>query len=1083
MIAEKIKQVHWRKVHKYPIGFMMSKAILILVLLSGGLAYGQNGGSDWSPISPVDYQLLIEIPGIGKVKYEVRMHYYLLKGGVKYYRKANKSNQKFDLNINENDKFKVRIEFRTREGEKGIDDLFLVVPSSQWVSSTECIKKSKDFTKDMSVYQDGHKELIFNLKPGCDKLSEITIEFKFVKDSKDLEFKISKPNEEKIRGKNKKARANVTIPIKVGYSNKSIKNAKNALTNATKASTAGKKALDEAIEAGKKVEQSKEQALRAKTKDEAVKASNEVTEAVKELEKAANEAEKEASKAEQAVTEVEKAVKAAKGEAAKKETKEIAAKVGAKAEEADGYAVEAKFKLVNATKIAAASLKVVSPVINNAEWLKEIEEKVSNQDMLTQIKNLETRMKNENNPVKRTLLNNTIIDKVKRFFNQSILTAGACSKTVKDFGETANYKEYLSQPLKEKYKNHLDSCKNRPLPPPVVDIKKPQTDSQAFAAAETTNTIKAYNVYISNFSKGKKVGKAKKSIKDIREKDEKAWQKALAAITDDPCANVKVFETYLEDTKHHTKYRQEAKKARSEASKNCLDFRIESKTQNGPEGVYTFEIKKGNAPYKITPINNDGAVLNLNNEIITLTILKKGDYEIEVTDNSGAATSYPLDAQHPDLKISEQEGVLIIAGGQSPFDLFVKKSNRVHHLDGRSIKKEVLINNLGLQQNFYLQAIDNYNVKSKEIFIKSDGSGEDSLLGSFFILAGILLTGTILYFRNKIPFLKDLKIPGKLSEEDRIWKTAEERKTLEYYNIYKEKYPEGKYAVKMLFREKELKEWESCKNTGDHTLYLQKYPEGLFSEEASKILSAPPVSNVRQASANPKEGQPIPSNIDFYIDGNATLNVQSSNATLPSFSNDEYFQFDLNKHWGNTAVQSVWMSREACLEAYYLIEDAIKTAFQKDETIPEVGGFLLGIVHPKNSGSFDLQIEKFISVTPENNGEYEVSFGQEAFMELSDAYDANPELKLMGWMHTHPGHGLFLSGKDQIVVNQYFKESYQVSMEVETKTRNLDTAFFSRKNDKSLNNTTTDKKQADWFHWEDVKYWLKTISDSTNKLN
>lgn len=250
------------------------------------------------------------------------------------------------------------------------------------------------------------------------------------------------------------------------------------------------------------------------------------------------------------------------------------------------------------------------------------------------------------------------------------------------------------------------------------------------------------------------------------------------------------------------------------------------------------------------------------------------------------------------------------------------------------------------------------------------------------------------------------------------------------------------------------------------------YPEGLFQEEASKHLTK--IEEEKTENTSTLQSAPI----DFF-DDKGQEETRDAIVTAPlSVVRTEYYQFDLSRQWEDSAVREVWMSKEACLDAYYLIEDAIKNAFQQKETIPEVGGFLVGVPHRREDGTFDVRIEKFVSVTPENNGEYEVTFGRDAFLQLDDVLSAHKEQKLttIGWMHTHPGHGLFLSGKDVEVVNVFFKEPFHISMEVETKTRHLDTAFFTRKKNLKLNNKKSDENE--WFSWEDVKFWLKTEADA-----
>jgi proteasome lid subunit RPN8/RPN11 len=44
-----------------------------------------------------------------------------------------------------------------------------------------------------------------------------------------------------------------------------------------------------------------------------------------------------------------------------------------------------------------------------------------------------------------------------------------------------------------------------------------------------------------------------------------------------------------------------------------------------------------------------------------------------------------------------------------------------------------------------------------------------------------------------------------------------------------------------------------------------------------------------------------------------------------------------------------------------------------------------------------------------------------------------PDSILLGWQHTHPGHGVFLSGYDRFIHRNYFDQAWHVAMVVDPK--------------------------------------------------
>ena len=114
---------------------------------------------------------------------------------------------------------------------------------------------------------------------------------------------------------------------------------------------------------------------------------------------------------------------------------------------------------------------------------------------------------------------------------------------------------------------------------------------------------------------------------------------------------------------------------------------------------------------------------------------------------------------------------------------------------------------------------------------------------------------------------------------------------------------------------------------------------------------------------------------------------------------------------------------------------------------------------------FDLAFEKFVPFVPEYNDVFRIEIGTATLVqELGDAQDKYPDMAVLGWFHTHPGHGLFLSNAD-LAVQKHFPSMFQVAMEIDSMTPQLDTAFFSYNSAGFPNNYHVKKQNTTWMSW------------------
>ncbi len=187
---------------------------------------------------------------------------------------------------------------------------------------------------------------------------------------------------------------------------------------------------------------------------------------------------------------------------------------------------------------------------------------------------------------------------------------------------------------------------------------------------------------------------------------------------------------------------------------------------------------------------------------------------------------------------------------------------------------------------------------------------------------------------------------------------------------------------------------------------------------------------------------------------------------------DKYAFMDLGELWPDTAIKDLYLSKE-CIKALgkFLKEENLDKAIaEMDGAIPEVGGFLMGY-HQLDEATGDIRVtmDEFVPFVPEYHDVFKIEIGTATLVqELGDAQDTHPDKDVIGWFHTHPGHGLFLSNSD-LSVQRHFPQNFQIAMEIDSLTPTLDTAFFTRKHDGSINNVEHRKKGAKWFSWKKIE--------------
>ena len=116
------------------------------------------------------------------------------------------------------------------------------------------------------------------------------------------------------------------------------------------------------------------------------------------------------------------------------------------------------------------------------------------------------------------------------------------------------------------------------------------------------------------------------------------------------------------------------------------------------------------------------------------------------------------------------------------------------------------------------------------------------------------------------------------------------------------------------------------------------------------------------------------------------------------------------------------------------------------DTSRELGGVLLGGLFEGPHGSF-LEISDCIAARETENEATQIKFTHRTWEVINAELENRPEdLRIVGWYHTHPSFGIFLSSYDMFIQRNFFKEPWQVALVVDPV--NHDRGVFQWRNDK-----------------------------------
>ena len=110
----------------------------------------------------------------------------------------------------------------------------------------------------------------------------------------------------------------------------------------------------------------------------------------------------------------------------------------------------------------------------------------------------------------------------------------------------------------------------------------------------------------------------------------------------------------------------------------------------------------------------------------------------------------------------------------------------------------------------------------------------------------------------------------------------------------------------------------------------------------------------------------------------------------------------------------------------------------------EVGGFLLGGVYRRDEShqrGLYVEIEHFLPAAETRAGGASLTFTHDTWAALSrESAERYPKSILLGWYHTHPNLGVFLSGYDLFIQRHFFSQFWQLALVVDPRRKTF--CFF-----------------------------------------
>lgn len=130
----------------------------------------------------------------------------------------------------------------------------------------------------------------------------------------------------------------------------------------------------------------------------------------------------------------------------------------------------------------------------------------------------------------------------------------------------------------------------------------------------------------------------------------------------------------------------------------------------------------------------------------------------------------------------------------------------------------------------------------------------------------------------------------------------------------------------------------------------------------------------------------------------------------------------------------------------FVYEDVLEQVidYSEREQGREIGGFLIGGLHEDRRAY--VEVRHFLPASATESRAASLTFTHDSWSaarrEIEERY---PDDRIVGWHHTHPGFGIFLSGYDQFIHRHYFSQPWEVALVVDPRANEF--GFFQWRQD------------------------------------
>jgi proteasome lid subunit RPN8/RPN11 len=118
----------------------------------------------------------------------------------------------------------------------------------------------------------------------------------------------------------------------------------------------------------------------------------------------------------------------------------------------------------------------------------------------------------------------------------------------------------------------------------------------------------------------------------------------------------------------------------------------------------------------------------------------------------------------------------------------------------------------------------------------------------------------------------------------------------------------------------------------------------------------------------------------------------------------------------------------------HISRDAHDTVWNHAREAPpnqEVGGILVGDVYRDARGPY-LDIQAAIVAEHTRNEDTQLTFTPESWIQVNEVKDTSyPGMRIVGWYHTHPRFGIFLSDRDRFIQSTSFSQPWATALVVD----------------------------------------------------